>query len=172
VRVRGRTVGVAGVKGFGGGFQGRSGAEFGEPEMKAFMAHSRERADALRMALEGLEGRCDVRIALTHYAPVPDTVAGEPPEIHAWLGSYLLAEAIDRGGAALAVHGHAHAGTEKGVTAGGVRVRNVARPLIRSPYRIYHLLEDQLPVGGRTARSGTVVQGAASRAARSPASSA
>lgn len=33
-------------------------------------------------------------------------------------------------GADLAVHGHAHLGTENGMAAGGVRVRNVARPVI------------------------------------------
>jgi Icc-related predicted phosphoesterase len=139
LRVGDRTVGVAGVKGFGGGFLGASGAEFGEAETKAFMAHSRERARALEVALRGLEGRCDVRIALTHYAPVRDTVAGEPPELWPWLGTHLLAEAIDRGGAALAVHGHAHHGTPTGVTPGGVPVHNVAQPLIRAPYRVHHL---------------------------------
>ena len=38
---------------------------------------------------------CDIRVALTHYAPVPETVQGERPEIFPFLGSYLLAEAID-----------------------------------------------------------------------------
>ena len=38
---------------------------------------------------------CDVRVALTHYAPVPDTLAGEPLEIYPFLGSYLLGQAID-----------------------------------------------------------------------------
>ncbi|MFE9561548.1 metallophosphoesterase [Streptomyces sp. NPDC006487] len=35
LRLAGTTVGVAGTKGFCGGFSGRSGSEFGEPEMKA-----------------------------------------------------------------------------------------------------------------------------------------
>jgi Icc-related predicted phosphoesterase len=56
----------------------------------------------------------DYRVALTHYSPVKDTLAGEPPEIYPFLGSYLLAEAVDSTGTDLAVHGHAHAGTEKG----------------------------------------------------------
>jgi Icc-related predicted phosphoesterase len=105
--------------------------------MKAFMAHSRQLAEGLGRALKELD--CDVRVALTHYAPVPDTLAGEPPEIYPFLGSYFLAEAADRGGAALAVHGHAHAGTEKGVTPGGVPVRNVAMPVIQRPYAVYQL---------------------------------
>ncbi|MFF2145123.1 metallophosphoesterase [Kitasatospora sp. NPDC058190] len=140
VRVDGRLVGVAGTKGFGGGFAGRSGNEFGEPEMKAFIRHSRQCADGLRTALDRLAAEgCDLRIALTHFAPVPDTLAGEPPEIYPFLGSYLLAEAIDAGGADLAVHGHAHLGTERGLTASGVRVRNVAQPVIRRAFAVYRL---------------------------------
>jgi Icc-related predicted phosphoesterase len=137
VDLRGRRLGVAGVKGFGGGFLGRCGSDFGEPEMKAFIRHAKERAGRLRQALEELD--CDVRVALTHYSPVADTLAGEPLEIFPFLGSYLLAEAIDDAGAGLAVHGHAHMGSEKGITAGGVRVRNVAQPVIRHAYTVYCL---------------------------------
>src|SRR5258705_7650158 len=38
-------VGVAGAKGFGGGFAGACASEFGEPEMKAFTRHTREIAE-------------------------------------------------------------------------------------------------------------------------------
>jgi predicted phosphohydrolase len=41
VEVRGRRVGIAGSKGFGGGFAGASASDFGEPEMKAFVGHTR-----------------------------------------------------------------------------------------------------------------------------------
>ncbi|MFB7668236.1 metallophosphoesterase [Kitasatospora sp. NPDC056138] len=132
------TLGVAGTKGFGGGFAGRCGSEFGETEMKAFIGCSRRLADGLGAALAGLDG-CDVKVALTHYSPVADTLLGEPPEIYPFLGSYLLAEAIDGGGADLAVHGHAHAGTERGLTSGGVHVRNVAQPVIRHAFALYEL---------------------------------
>ncbi|MEU8525969.1 metallophosphoesterase [Streptomyces sp. NPDC048629] len=133
-------VGIAGVKGFCGGFAGRSAGEFGEPEMKLFVRTSRLAADALRQALDGLaDDGCRVRIALTHFAPVPDTLAGEPVEIYPFLGSYLLAEAMDRAGADLAVHGHAHLGTEHGMTAGGVPVRNVAQPVIDRAFALYDL---------------------------------
>jgi len=131
----GGSLGVAGVKGFGGGFSGASGAEFGEPEMKAFIRHTKERSEALESALASLE--TDVRIALLHYAPVRETLLGEPPEIFPFLGSYLLAEAVDRSGADLVIHGHAHRGTEHGVTPGGVNVRNVAQTVIRQAYAIY-----------------------------------
>ncbi|MFF1409431.1 metallophosphoesterase [Streptomyces sp. NPDC058289] len=137
--VNGTRVGVAGTKGFCGGFAGRSGSEFGEPEMKAFIRHSRGCAEGLAKALRDLDGDCALRIALTHYAPVPDTLAGEPREIHPFLGSYHLAEAIDSAGADFAVHGHAHLGTEHGMTAGGVRVRNVAMAVIDRAFAVYHL---------------------------------
>ncbi|MEU2060386.1 metallophosphoesterase [Streptomyces sp. NPDC013455] len=140
VSADGTRIGVAGTKGFCGGFVGRCAGEFGEPLMKEFVRYSRRCADGLHGALKHLdESDCDVRIALTHFSPVPDTLAGEPLEIYPFLGSYLLAEAIDTGGADLAVHGHAHAGTEHGMTSGGVRVRNVAQPVIGQAFHVYHL---------------------------------
>lgn len=136
--IRGVRVGIAGVKGFGGGFPGGLFHEFGEPELKAFAATGRRAAEALATALAGLEA--DVRIVLTHYSPVPDTLAGEPRDLYPVLGNHLLGEAIDRaGGVALAIHGHAHRGTEHGTTPGGVPVRNVAQHVIGAPYRVYHL---------------------------------
>jgi Icc-related predicted phosphoesterase len=135
--VDGITLGVAGTKGFGGGFTGSCGSEFGEEEMKAFMRHSRHLADQLEAALGGLD--TDLRVALTHYSPVDGTLDGEPLEIYPFLGSSLLAQAIDRAGADFAFHGHAHAGSESGVTPGGVPVDNVAYPVIRRPYRLRHL---------------------------------
>ncbi|MGC9377816.1 metallophosphoesterase family protein [Streptomyces sp. MH13] len=140
VECAGTRVGIAGVKGFGGGFVGRSAGEFGEPIMKEFVRTTRRSADSLHAALKELadEG-CTARVALTHFSPVADTLAGEPPEIHPFLGSYLLAEAIDTAGADLAVHGHAHLGSEHGMTAGGVRVRNVAQPVIRRAFNVYRL---------------------------------
>jgi Icc-related predicted phosphoesterase len=133
----GTRLGVAGVKGFGGGFAGRCASAFGEPEMKAFIHTTSDTAGRLGAALRELD--CDVRVALTHYAPVPDTLAGEPLEIYPFLGSYLLAEAIDSAPTALAVHGHAHLGTERGTTPGGVRVRNVAHPVIKQAYSVFQL---------------------------------
>jgi Icc-related predicted phosphoesterase len=135
VDVNGVSVGVAGTKGFGGGFPGASGSEFGEPEMKAFMRHSRDVARGLYDALAVLA--TDLRIALLHYSPVEETLRGERLEIFPFLGCWLLAEAIDDAGADVAFHGHAHRGAERGVTPGGVRVRNVAQPVLAHPYRVY-----------------------------------
>jgi Icc-related predicted phosphoesterase len=138
VETPGGRLGVAGAKGFGLGFAGRSGSDFGEPEQKAWARHGRVSADVLTRALESLPP-VDATVALTHFAPVEATLAGEPPEIWAFLGNYLLAEAIDAAGCDLAIHGHAHAGSEKGTTAGGVPVRNVAQPVIRAAYARYDL---------------------------------
>lgn len=133
----GGRLGVAGVKGFGGGFAGKCASRFGEREMKNFVEHTMASAASLRQALSGLD--TDVVIALTHYAPIPGTLHGEPPEIYPFLGSYLLGEPIDDVGVDLALHGHAHFGSEQGVTPGGVRVRNVAQPVIRKAYATYAL---------------------------------
>lgn len=137
VDVDGHTVGIAGAKGFGGGFAGACASDFGEAEMKAFVGHTMAVSEQLGRDLAGLD--TDLRVALLHYSPVEDTLRGERLEIFPFLGSYLLAEAIDGAGADLAVHGHAHAGVEHGVTPGGVPVRNVAMPVIHSSYRVYEL---------------------------------
>lgn len=139
LQVGDRSLGIAGVKGFGVGFPGASASDFGEPEMKAFVGHAREAASRLHDALASLD--TDHRVALMHYSPVEDTLRGERLEIWPFLGCYFLAEAVDQVGADLAVHGHAHGGVEKGMTPGGVHVRNVAQPVIRSAYRVYCLSE-------------------------------
>lgn len=135
--VNGETLGIAGTKGFGGGFVGACGHAFGEPVMKAFVHHTEELAARLEAELGRL--KTDHRLALLHYSPVEETLAGERLEIYPFLGSYLLAEAIDSAGADLAVHGHAHAGKEKGLTPRGVPVRNVALPVLRHAFAVYQL---------------------------------
>lgn len=135
LRIENRSVGVVGIKGFGGGFAGACITPFGEHEMKAFANHSRVQAEILRTRLGEL--KADFRFVLTHFSPVEATLLGEKREIYPFLGSYLLAEAIDSAGADAAFHGHAHLGTERGSTPGGVPVRNVAQPVIRHAYNIY-----------------------------------
>lgn len=137
VAIDGRTLGIVGDTGFGGGFAGASGSAFGEREMKSFMARTEHSAERVADGLASLDS--DVALVLLHYSPVKDTVVGERPEIYPFLGSFLLARAIDTVGADLVVHGHAHAGSEQGVTPGGTRVRNVAQPLIRRAYRVFHV---------------------------------
>ena len=130
-------LGVAGVKGFGGGFPGACVTEFGEPAMKEFAAYARAEADRLETALKSLDA--DVRIALLHYSPCRETLRGERLELYPVLGSHLLAGAIDRAGADLVLHGHAHFGRPEGATPSGIPVRNVALPVIRHAARIFQL---------------------------------
>jgi Icc-related predicted phosphoesterase len=154
VKANGARIGVAGTKGFGGGFAGKCGTDFGEPEMKAFVRHTKGLAAGLERALDSLRPEAlDLRVALLHYSPVEATLEGEPLEIWPFLGSYLLAEAVDRAGADLVLHGHAHRGSERGETAGGVPVRNVAWPVTGRPYTVF-TFESAVPMaqallGGR-----------------------
>lgn len=130
-------VGIAGTKGFGGGFVGACGSDFGEQEMKDFVRHSKKVALKFETALKELN--TDYKIALLHYSPTAQTLYGEKREIYPFLGSYYLAEAIDYGRADIVFHGHAHGGVEKGETPGGCPVRNVAQPVIRHAFNIYTL---------------------------------
>jgi len=147
---------VVGAKGFGGGFEGACGSEFGEPEMKAFIRHTREIAERLEQLLASHEDQAERTVALLHYAPARATVVGERPEIFPFLGSWLLGDAIDRGGADLALHGHAHHGSERGTTAAGIPVRNVARPLLGLAYQVFEFTTSS------SRSNGTLAAGAAS----------
>src|SRR5690242_10737881 len=135
-------IGFAGTKGFVGGFGRGVLTAFGEREVKAFVQASIDETMKLERALSML--RTEKIVIVTHYAPISETVRGEPAEIWPYLGSSRLAEVIDRHGAALAVHGHAHHGQLDGKTTGGVPVHNVALSLLLSqqppqPYRVFEI---------------------------------
>jgi Icc-related predicted phosphoesterase len=144
LEINNHRVGIAGSKGFGGGFVGASGCDFGEPEMRQFIRHSRNHARALEKVIKEMEA--DFKVVLLHYSPTAQTLAGEKKEIYPFLGSYYLAEAIDYGKADICFHGHAHAGVERGETPGGCPVRNVAQPVIRHAFNIYTLERKLKPV--------------------------
>lgn len=133
------TVGIYGTKGFCGGFMGACCSDFGEQEIKSFVGHTKGISENLKDGLMDLQ--TDYKVALLHYSPTAQTLLGEKKEIYPFLGSYMLAEAVDRGGADIVFHGHAHKGTERGKTLGGVPVRNVAQPVIRYAFKIYSLDE-------------------------------
>ncbi len=135
--IKGVKIGIAGAKGFGGGFIGACGSDFGEKEMKNFVRHSRTEAREFEKVIKELE--CDLKIALLHYSPIMETLEGEKKEIYPFLGSYYLAEAVDYGQADIVFHGHAHSGIEKGTTPSGIPVRNVAQPVIRHAYNLYSI---------------------------------
>src|SRR5690606_36692445 len=90
--IKNQKVGIAGSKGFGGGFVGACGTDVGEPEMKSFMRHSKNHARKLEETIKDMEA--DFKIALLHYSPTAQTVSGEKKEIYPFLGCYFLAEAV------------------------------------------------------------------------------
>lgn len=139
------TVGFAGVKGFMGGFGRGMLTPFGEPETKAFVKATLNEVHSLELALRRLA--TPVRVAVLHYAPIAATIAGEPEAIHPYLGTDRLAEPLDRYGAAVAFHGHAHSGTMRGTTLGGVPVFNVSLPLLRRerPGAMYYIYDVSAP---------------------------
>lgn len=150
--VAGQRVAIAGTKGFGGGFGAALADDFGEDEMKTWIRHAEAEAETLEDIVSGLVG--DVRIVLLHYAPVPDTLDGERLELYPFLGNSMLGEAIDRAGADLVLHGHAHHGALVGATASGVPVRNVAWSVLRRPYAVFTIEpeDDDEPILRRARR--------------------
>lgn len=134
-------VGFAGTKGFVGGFGRGVLTAFGEPEIKTFVKASIDESLKLERGLAQL--RTNKRVVVLHYSPIAATVQGEAPEIFPFLGTSRLAEVIDRHGADLVLHGHAHHGTPEGKTTAGVPVRNVAITLLQAqqPPAAYRIFE-------------------------------
>jgi Icc-related predicted phosphoesterase len=131
-------LGIAGVKGFAGGFGRHMLGSFGEPAIKAMVAESVEEAMRLENAMRQI--RSKRALVLLHYSPVVETVVGEPLEIYPFLGSSRLAETIDRFAVSAVVHGHAHRGAYEGRTPGGAAVFNVAAHVEKPTGRPYALL--------------------------------
>lgn len=139
-------IGFAGVKGFGGGFDHHMLSMFGEGAMKAFVQEAVDEALHLDRALARLDQDHDhqlKKIAIMHYSPLVETVIGEPEAIYPFLGSSRLAEPLTRRKVTAAFHGHAHSGTLEGEAPGGVKVYNVAKPILdKSGYSCgYFMLE-------------------------------
>lgn len=132
-------VSFVGVKGFAGGFGTRMLGSFGEPAIKQFVAETMNEALSLENAMRRVAaGRV---LVVLHYAPIAETVAGEPAEILPFLGCSRLAETIDRFPVSAVVHGHAHRGRYEGRTPGGRAVFNVALQIEKPTGRPYALLE-------------------------------
>lgn len=135
-------IGFAGAKGFAGGFgRGTLGA-WGEPTIKQFVQEAIDEALKLEAALARL--RTPQRLAVLHYAPIRETVEGEPVEIFPYLGCSRLEEPLNRYPVTAVVHGHAHHGTFEGRTGAGVPVYNVSVPLLRQTFPgrpTFHVLE-------------------------------
>jgi Icc-related predicted phosphoesterase len=121
-------VGFAGVKGFAGGFGRGVLGPWGEEAVKRFVNEAVNEALKLETALARL--RTASKVAILHYAPIADTVAGEPREIYPYLGCSRLEEPLARYAVTAVFHGHAHHGTAEGKTLGGTPVYNVSLPLL------------------------------------------
>jgi Icc-related predicted phosphoesterase len=135
--VEGLEVGVVGTKGFVGGFPGSALPDFGEPLLRRVYAETSAEAEAIARGLQEIV-HCDIRIVLLHYAPVADTLEGEPPGIHTYLGCERLATPIAENGADLVLHGHAHAGSFEGCI-GNIPVYNVAVHVTGRNFWIFEL---------------------------------
>jgi Icc-related predicted phosphoesterase len=157
-------IGFAGVKGFAGGFGRHVLAPWGEASIKQLVREAIDEALKLESALARL--RTARRVALLHYAPVRDTVEGEPLEIFPFLGCSRLEEPLSRFPVDVVFHGHAHHGKLEGRTQKGVPVYNVALPLLleqfpdRPPFWVEEMqlaaapASDGVPVSPRPKRDG------------------
>lgn len=134
-------VGFAGTKGFVGGFGRGVLTAFGEQEIKTFVRAGIDEALRLERAMSQL--RTQKRVVVLHYAPIAATVQGESLDIFPFLGTSRLAEVIDRHGADLVIHGHAHNGACDGKTATGIPVHNVAITLLQRqiPSAVYRVFD-------------------------------
>jgi Icc-related predicted phosphoesterase len=129
--------GIAGVKGFGGGFGSHMLASFGEEAVKQFVGESV--SEALKLESQMNKLGAEKMIVALHYSPIVDTVKGEPPEIYVGLGSSRLAETIDRFPVSAVFHGHSHFGTFEGKTIKGTPVYNCALPVLQKQKGLEYL---------------------------------
>jgi Icc-related predicted phosphoesterase len=135
--VEGVTLGIAGAKGFVGGFPDSGLPDFGEPLLRRVYAETSAEVEALEAGLAAIDG-CDHRIVLLHYAPTTTTLEGEPRGIFAFLGSDRLAAPIVEHHPDLVLHGHAHVGAFQGAV-GDVPVYNVAVPSLARGFYVFEL---------------------------------
>ena len=146
-------VGIAGAKGFSGGFGRATLGAWGEPATKRFVQEAIDEALKFEGALARL--RTPQRIAMLHYSPIRATVEGEPLEIFPYLGTSRLEEPLNRHPVNMVFHGHAHHGCLEGRTSTGIPVFNVAMPLLLQkfpeapPFRVFELpVPPQRPENG------------------------
>jgi Icc-related predicted phosphoesterase len=138
--VDGCHLGIAGAKGFVGGFPDSQLPDFGEPLLRDVYAETSAEVEALDAGLDAIAG-CDYRVALLHYAPTLSTLEGEPRGIWAFLGSDRMAAPILEHRPNVVLHGHAHAGAFQGAV-GDVPVYNVAVPVLKSDFFVFELDEE------------------------------
>ena len=136
-------VGIAGLKGFVGGFPGSSLPDFGEPLLREVYRQTSDDVAALDESLREI-ANCPYRIVLMHYAPCPETLRGEPEGIWAFLGNERIAGPIREHEPDLVLHGHAHAGTFEGKIAASP-VYNVSVPVMGRDFWVLELASLRRP---------------------------
>lgn len=126
-------IGIAGIKGFGGGFDNHMLSLFGEEAMKSFVKEAVNESLSLDRALKRLDEEYEdlKKIVLMHYSPIKSTITGEPDEVFPFLGCSRLEEPLNRYNIDAVFHGHAHKGFLEGKTHNGVKVYNVAWPILQ-----------------------------------------
>ena len=138
--VDGTRLGIAGTKGFVGGFPGSTLPDFGEPLLREVYAETGRDVDALEASLTAIDD-CPLRVVLLHYSPTMSTLVGEPETIWAFLGTNRLDGPIQKHKPHLVLHGHAHEGTFAGAI-GGVPVYNVAVHVTGRDFFVFELDSD------------------------------
>jgi uncharacterized protein len=133
----GTKVGIAGTKGFIGGFPDSALPDFGEPLLRQVYAETTAEVSALEEGLLAIAD-CPLRLVLLHYAPTATTLEGEPKGILAFLGSDRLARPVSEHVPDLVLHGHGHAGTFEGFI-GKVPVYNVSIPVMGRDFWVFEL---------------------------------
>lgn len=143
--IRGHEVGVAGAKGFVGGFGSAHLPDFGEPLLRRVYRETTADVEALGSSLREI-ANCPLRIVLLHYSPTDMTLVGERQDIWTFLGTDRLAAPIIEHQPDVVLHGHAHAGRLEG-RIGEVPVYNVSVPVIE---RDFWILEMSVPARAAT----------------------
>lgn len=151
--VNGVEVGIAGTKGFVGGFSDSLLPDFGEPLLRRVYAETSAEVAAVDRGLKAIQ-ECAVRILLLHYAPTTTTIEGEREAIWAFLGSERLAVPIAEHRPDAVFHGHGHAGTFAG-SIEQIPVFNVGAAV---PVRDFWLFEFE-PGGGLVREPDAAVAG-------------
>ena len=137
VEAAGLRIGVAGAKGFVGGFPGSHLPDFGEPALRMVYAEATAEVKGIARGLQEIS-TCELRIVLLHYSPSEETLVGEPEGIWAFLGTDRMAAPIRELEPDLVLHGHAHVGSLEG-SIGSVPVYNVSVPVIGKDFWIFEL---------------------------------
>ncbi len=136
-------VGIVGTKGFVGGFPGSHLPDFGEPLLRRVYAETSAEVAALDEGLRSV-AHCPLRFVVLHYAPIGETLVGEPEGIWTFLGTDRLAAPIAQHEPTLVVHGHAHAGTFEGAI-GATPVHNVSVPVMGRDFWTFEVPYDVRP---------------------------